>query len=117
MSTQWPGKHCARTLTKSSSLQDSIEYFGTHRLEIAFLSAPKQTGTTQRWKIHLRSTDTGNELPTKIEFSRRGFDEGVAFEAVDPEVAHLHRLRPILTTHYTLEPAFAQKVEALIHRY
>jgi predicted nucleotidyltransferase component of viral defense system len=88
----------------------------THRLEIAFLSAPKQTGTTQRWKIHLRSTDTGNELPTKIEFSRRGFDEGVAFEAVDPEVAHLHRLRPILTTHYTLEPAFAQKVEALIHR-
>src|SRR6266404_640314 len=88
----------------------------THRLEIAFLSQPKQTGTTQRWKIHLRSTDTGNELPTKIEFSRRGFDEGVAFEAVDPEVAHLHRLRPILTTHYTLEPAFAQKVEALIHR-
>jgi predicted nucleotidyltransferase component of viral defense system len=87
----------------------------THRLEISFVSEPKQTETTQRWKIHLR-TDTGSELPTKIEFSRRGFDEGVAFEAVDPEVTRLHQLRPILTTHYTLEAAFAQKVETLIHR-
>ena len=92
-----------------------LQILQTYRLEISFVSEPKQTETTQRWKIHLR-TDTGNELPTKIEFSRRGFDEGVAFEAVDREVARLHRLRPILTTHYTLEAAFAQKVEALIHR-
>src|SRR5260370_14105024 len=82
---------------------------------LCFLSGLRQTETTQRWKIHLR-TDTGIELPTKIEFSRRSFDEGAVFDAVDPEVAQLHRLRPILTTHYTLEPAFAQKVEALIHR-
>ena len=87
----------------------------THGLEISFVSEPKQTETTQRWKIHLR-TDNGGELPTKIEFSRRSFDESVAFEAVDPEITRLHRLRPILTTHYTLEAAFAQKVEALIHR-
>ncbi len=93
-----------------------IRILRTHRLEIAFLSEAKQTDTTQRWKIHLRTIDTGSELPTRIEFSRRGFDEGVVFEAVDPEVAQLHRLRPVLTTHYTLEPAFAQKVEALVHR-
>src|SRR4051812_31040708 len=48
---------------KSSGLNRILR---THGLEIAFLSQPKQTATTQRWKIHLRSTDTGNELPTKI---------------------------------------------------
>ena len=92
-----------------------IRILRAQHLELSFLSEPKQTETTQRWKIHLR-TDTGIELPTKIELSRRSFDEGAVFDAVDPEVAQLHRLRPILTTHYTLEPAFAQKVEALIHR-
>lgn len=88
----------------------------SHRIGISFVSEPKQTETTQRWKIHLRLEDRGAELPTKIEFSRRGFRQGVAFEAVDPEITRLHRLRPILTTHYTSESAFNQKVEALIHR-
>ncbi len=88
----------------------------SHRLAISFVSEPKQTETMQRWKIHLRLEDRGTELPTKIEFSRRGFREGVAFEAVDPEITRLHRLRPILTTHYTMETAFTQKVEALTHR-
>ena len=55
-------------------------------------------------------------MPTKIEFSRRGFRAGTAFEPVDPEIIRLHRLRPILSTHYALETAFTQKVEALIHR-
>lgn len=88
----------------------------SHRLAISFVSEPKQTATTQRWKIHLRLEDDGSELPTKIEFSRRGFRAGTAFELIDPEIIRLHRLRPILATHYTLETAFTQKVEALIHR-
>jgi predicted nucleotidyltransferase component of viral defense system len=88
----------------------------SHRLGISFISEPKQTATTQRWKIHLRLLDSSAELPTKIEFSRRGFRAGTAFEPIDSEIARLHRLRPVLATHYTLETAFTQKVEALIHR-
>lgn len=88
----------------------------SHRLAISFFSAPKQTATTQRWKIHLRLVDDGSEWPTKIEFSRRGFRAGIAFEPIDPEIIRRHRLPSILATHYTLESAFTQKVEALIHR-
>lgn len=94
--------------------QGFIQILRSHGLEISFVSEPKQTATTQRWKIHLRLGDL--ELPTKIEFSRRGFRSGTAFEPVDPEISRLHGLRPILATHYTLETAFTQKIEALIGR-
>jgi predicted nucleotidyltransferase component of viral defense system len=96
--------------------QGFTQILRSHRVAVSFISEPKQTETTQRWKIHLHLEDRGFELPTKIEFSRRGLGEGIAFEAVDPEVTRLHRLRPTLTTHYTLETAFIQKIEALIHR-
>src|SRR3990172_6739939 len=43
----------------------------------------KQTETTQRWKLGLRIEGAVVRLPTKIEFSRRGLDEGVAFGSVD----------------------------------
>src|SRR5260370_30959317 len=58
-----------------------IRILRPQHLELSFLSEPKQTETTQRWKIHLR-TGTGIELPTKIELSRRSFDEGAVFDAV-----------------------------------
>ncbi len=114
-----------RTIAKETlrkNVNQILEFRGfthilhSHRLAISFVSAPKQTATTQRWKIHLRREDDGSEWPTKIEFSRRGFRAGIAFEPIDPEIIRLHRLQSILATHYTLETAFAQKVEALIHR-
>ena len=36
-------------------------------IEIARSSLPKQTGTTQRWKLALRITESGAEVPTKIQ--------------------------------------------------
>jgi len=96
--------------------QGFLQILRANGLSLSFVSEPKQTDTTQRWKIHLRLVQTGAELPTKIEFSRRSFREGVALEPVDATVASLHRLRPILTPHYTLEAAFAQKIEALVGR-
>jgi hypothetical protein len=41
-------------------------------LELVRTAQPKQTGTTQRWKLGLRIRESGTEIPTKIEFSRRG---------------------------------------------
>ena len=98
------------------ALRGFTQILHSHRLAISFASEPKQTVTTQRWKIHLRLEDDIGELPTKVEFSRRGFRAGVTFELIDPEIIRLHRLRPILANHYALETAFTQKVEALIHR-
>src|SRR6185437_944785 len=55
-------------------------------LTIVETSAPKQTETTQRWKVGLRRE--GDELPirTKVEFSRRDAIDGTTFEATDREV-------------------------------
>lgn len=86
------------------------------KIELGHVSQPKQTDTTQRWKIHIRADDSAVDLPTKIEFSRRKFDEGVVFEGVDPEVIRIHDLRPILANHYGLEAAVAQKIDAVAGR-
>ena len=40
-------------------------------IELSRTAQPKQTGTPQRWKLRLRILESGAEIPTKIEFSRR----------------------------------------------
>lgn len=86
------------------------------KIELGQISEPKQTDTTQRWKIHLRFEGSPGDLPTKIEFSRRNFDKGVIFESIDPDIARIHDVRPILASHYGLEAAFSQKIGALAGR-
>jgi predicted nucleotidyltransferase component of viral defense system len=85
-------------------------------LTIASHSAPKQTETTQRWKLTLVSKEVGLPLHTKIEFSRRGIDEPTAFGPVDGLLMRDYQITPFLASHYPPEAAFRQKVNALIHR-
>lgn len=85
------------------------------QLEVAEFSAPKQTQTTQRWKIRLRLLPQ-TILPTKIEFSRRALDEGAALAAVEPELIRGYRMYPVLVQHYSAAAAFAQKISALAQR-
>jgi predicted nucleotidyltransferase component of viral defense system len=85
-------------------------------IEIAKTSLPKQTATTQRWKLTLRVTESGAEVPTKIEFSRRGLDGEQAVEPVDAGIIRTYRLYPVIVQHYSVHTAFAQKVSALALR-
>jgi len=85
-------------------------------IEIARTSLPKQTETTQRWKLTLRITESGTEVPTKIEFSRRGLDGERAPESVDDGIIRTYRLYPVIVQHYSVHTAFAQKVSALALR-
>jgi hypothetical protein len=85
-------------------------------IEIARTSLPKQTDTTQRWKLTLRITESGAEVPTKIEFSRRGLDGAKAVEPVDAGIIQTYRLYPVIVQHYSVHTAFAQKVSALALR-
>ena len=85
-------------------------------LRLARHSAPKQTETTQRWKVALESSAAPASLHTRVEFSRRKADGGTEFDAVDPVLIAEHGIPPILATHYTAGAAFAQKVRALAHR-
>ena len=86
------------------------------RIQIEHVTEHKQTGTTQRWKLGLRVAGAPVPLPTKVEFSRRGLDEGVVFGSVDPGVARVHELPPLMLCHYDAAAAFRQKVGALAGR-
>ncbi len=77
---------------------------------------PKQTDTTQRWKLTLSITESGADVPTKIEFSRRGVDGEKAVEPVDAAIIQTYRLYPVIVRHYSVHAAFAQKVSALASR-
>ncbi len=85
-------------------------------MEVSRISAPKQTGSTQRWKIALRLSGSSWEFPTKIEFSRRGLDDGTSVGPTDPAIIRSYRLYPVIVQHYALQAAFAQKVSALALR-
>lgn len=85
-------------------------------LAVERASEPKQTDTTQRWKIALRLEGLGALLPTKIECSRRGVEDGVALGSVDPALARAYRLPPFLVSHYDAAAATRQKIGALAGR-
>lgn len=85
-------------------------------IAIERVSASKQTETTQRWKLGLAVPGAGTPLPTKIEFSRRGMEEGTVFETIDPVVIGNYNLSPIMANHYDGETALKQKIEALLTR-
>lgn len=85
-------------------------------IEIVQITAPKQTETTQRWKIRLLNRNFSRELPTKIEFSRRKMEDNIIFEPIDSQITHQYKLQPILCSHYPKEVAVWQKINALISR-
>lgn len=85
-------------------------------IAIEQINPAKQTETTQRWKIQLRIKNSIATIPTKIEFSRRTITEGMVYEPVDKDVLNQYNLYPIICNHYSLEAAFLQKINALIHR-
>jgi predicted nucleotidyltransferase component of viral defense system len=86
-------------------------------IQLADISLPKQTETTQRWKLRLRIGTAGLDVPTKIEFSRRSIDhQDVVYEPVDSGLISRYRLYPVLVQHYAAAAAVAQKIAALALR-
>jgi predicted nucleotidyltransferase component of viral defense system len=79
-------------------------------------TAPKQTETTQRWKFLLAVTGRSGELNTKVEFSRRGASGEPVFAAIDPLLLREYAIGAIMASHYPMQAAFAQKIEALASR-
>ena len=85
------------------------------KIELVSHTAPKQTATVQRWKVMLRSQ--GLEVPSKIEFSRRGIDRsGTSFDPIDPMLLGVYGLSPNFMTHYGASHAVLQKIAALAGR-
>lgn len=86
------------------------------QIAVERVSEPKQTETTQRFKIGLRVEGVAATLPTKIECSRRGLEDGVVLASVDPLVAASYRLPPFLISHYDAASALRQKIGAVAGR-
>lgn len=85
-------------------------------LEITRTSVPKQTETTQRWKLGLEASGVGVELHTKIEFSRRGIDDDYSLEPVLQEIVRPYGIPSPTANHYSLGSAIRQKIGALLER-
>lgn len=96
--------------------QTLMQALRVQKIEIVRTSSPKQTDTTQRWKMTLRHIDSGAEVPTRIEFSRRGLSGETVVESADPAIIRAYRLYPVIVQHYSAPAAFAQKVSALALR-
>lgn len=84
-------------------------------LAIVKITRPKQTETTQRWKLELQS-GRGAPLHTKIEFSRRGSDDPYALDPVLAEVVLPYGIPAPTINHYTAAAALRQKLGALAGR-
>lgn len=106
-------KSNVRKILKSPSFGKTLESKG---ITITDVSETKQTDTTQRWKVTIKTSTSEIPIHSKIEFSRRNLDQGTAFESVDTSLVHGYGLYPIYSTHYDKDTAFRQKVNALIHR-
>lgn len=85
-------------------------------LAVGEISKPKQTETTQRWKVALILTGRREPLRTKIEFSRRNGEERLILEAVPGRVVAPYALRAPSVRHYLADAAIEQKIEALAGR-
>lgn len=94
---------------------DSLRSFGIERIVAPDLAKAKQTETTQRFKVHLL-TAGGEDLFTKIEFSRRRMKGTIVVESVSSETLRAYKMAPLLVPHYDAASAVAQKIQALAQR-
>ena len=108
-------KEVVMKILDSSAFQDNLRPFGIMRIVTPDIARAKQTETTQRFKIHLVSS-SGEDLFTKIEFSRRGFSGNAVIEPVDNAVLRLYKVAPLLVSHYDSYSAIIQKLHALATR-
>jgi len=103
------------TILAANAFQDNLKPFGIAGIIPPDIAKAKQTETTQRFKIHL-VLPSGEDLFTKIEFSRRGFYGNAVVEAVDNTILRAYKLLPVLAPHYNIASAIAQKTHALADR-
>jgi predicted nucleotidyltransferase component of viral defense system len=101
-------------ILSSGSFKKNLLLYG---IEVAETSTPKQTDTTQRWKMSLKVTGLRDLVPTRLEFSRRATDsqESVLGQVSKP-IADAYRSSPFSVSHYKLSASIVQKIDAMAHR-
>ena len=108
-------KETVMKILQNASFQDVFKSFGIERIVAPDILKAKQTQTLQRFKVHLM-TLAGEDLFTKIEFSRRGFKGNKKVESVSEVLLRQYRLAPLVVPHYDAASAAVQKIGALADR-
>jgi hypothetical protein len=83
---------------------------------VAEFSKPKQTDTTQRWKIGLEAPGRRAPIRTKVEFSHREGAAEFRLEVVPSRIVEPYALRAPGVQHYSGDVPAEQKVAALAGR-
>ena len=102
-------------ILKNRNLQDSLRPFGIVRVVPPDISRAKQPRTTQRFKVHL-FISSGEELFSKIEFSRRGFKGNIVVQPVSDVILRVYKMPPLLVPHYDITSTALQKIGAIASR-
>jgi predicted nucleotidyltransferase component of viral defense system len=94
-----------------------LRTYGIESIRINDPEKAKHTETTQRFRVRL-VTAAGEELPTKVEFSRRNTpaEAEARTDLVNPEIARRYNRLAYRCRHYAGHAAVAQKVNALAGR-
>lgn len=108
-------KDIVMEILTSKSFQETLIPYGIQKIIPPNILKSKQTETTQRFKIHLLTT-TGEDLFTKIEFSRRGFKKGIVVEQIPNSILRIYKTLPVIVSHYDIISTIKQKIEALLSR-
>ena len=108
-------KDAVMNILLSGAFLTGLKTFGIEAVVPPSMSSAKQTNTTQRFKVHL-ITVSGEDLFTKIEFSRRGFRGNAEVRPVDDAILRVYRVAPVIVPHYDAPSAINQKIIALATR-
>src|SRR5665213_763602 len=85
-------------------------------IDVEQVSTPKQTDTTQRWKMVLKVKGLSEPVQTRFEFSgREAYAEAVLGRLAKP-IADSYGSSPFSASHYGLAQSIAQKVAAMAGR-
>ena len=93
---------------------DVLKTFGIVEVVKPNMKAAKQTDTTQRFKIHLK-TKNGLDLLTKVEFSRREGADHAVNEHIPSGVLRDYKMGGFVVPHYEVNAAVVQ-IKALAQR-
>jgi predicted nucleotidyltransferase component of viral defense system len=101
-------------ILSDAAFKRTLKTFGIEDIRINDPAKAKHTETTQRFRFRLVNA-SGDEFPTKVEFSRRQppETEQVVQEPVLPEVARTYKRISYECRHYDASAAILQKVRAL----
>lgn len=108
-------KDTVMNILEIADFRNSLKTYGMEDIIPPDMSKAKQTETTQRFKVHL-ITSSGEDLFTKVEFSRRGFSGNVVVEGVAARMLRAYRMIPLVVSHYDIHSAVMQKIDALAAR-